>query len=146
MNERTRRYYREGRKAGYRASEALSVARVLTKWHAAEWAGYVQLREEDDTDYEGFCDCDDPKCSAKTGPAYGSIGEYRIDPDPDPHFPGWEVADSVWGHTGYRDVLDPWENPYVVDIMQETLDALKAALRDRCPECKGTGRRSTVNG
>jgi hypothetical protein len=98
---------------------------TLRKWWALEDAGYVRLTCEDDTDFvpgEGNCCCDDPECSAKTGPAYGSVGEYRLDPEDED---GWVVADSVWGHTGYRDVLDPFENPYILDIMAGTIEAFK---------------------
>lgn len=34
----------------------------------------------------------------------------------------WQWADNVGMHTGYKDVLSPFENWYVVDLMESALD------------------------
>lgn len=112
---------------GTNAVRCLSQARTLLKWRAAERAGYVKLDVEEDQDFqpdEGNCCCEDPDCSAKTGPAFGTVGRYRQDHPLAGRIPTWEQADSVWGHTGYADPGDWRENPYVLDIMAETLEAL----------------------
>jgi hypothetical protein len=98
-------------------------ALTLIKWDAAERAGFVRLRYEWDQDFDPaeYPDCDfgeDPE-------AFGSIGEYRLDTDSDE----WVHADSVWGHVGYLDVIDWRENPYVIDIMRETLDQFNTARK-----------------
>jgi hypothetical protein len=148
---RLRRLYQHERKhpsgrIGYEAVDAWSRAKVRLQWDTLEALGLVRLRLEDDEDYEARqdnCDCDDPECSAKTGPAYGQIGEYRITDRA-----AWQHGDSIWGLTGYN---DPAQNCYTPDIMSETLDAFKAARKDhlrrvrdrragRCTTCHGSGR------
>jgi hypothetical protein len=39
----------------------------------------------------------------------------------------WQLADSVGMCAGYRNVLNPFENWYVVDLMQAALDAMENA-------------------
>lgn len=111
---------------------------TLRQWDALESLGFVRLRSEWDWDFnpsdydDGVFDDDDE--------AYGSIGEFRLDADDCT----WVVADSCWGHVGYRDVLDWRENCYILDIMAETIAAFKEAWKARvnrlCPVCKGSGR------
>jgi hypothetical protein len=79
--------------------------------------------------------------------SFVSIGQFRLDTTRE----RWETADSVGGHIGYRNILDPFENPYVIGIMSETLDALDSARKaeslkrrdrraGRCVCCHGSGR------
>lgn len=63
-----------------------------------------------------------------TNGVYGIIGQYR----PIPHSE-WISADSIWGCAGYNDLT---ECDYNWDIMAQTLDTLRAALRARCPLCR----------
>jgi hypothetical protein len=159
ISQATRRLYDRFRKAGCGAQESLRSARILRKWNALDRLGAVRIRIEDDEDFtpdEDNCCCEDPRCSARTGPAYGTVGEYRTDwhdrgswhLDDGDHSSVWVHADSVWGHTGYRDPADPVENCYVIGIMAETIDAFRAAWQDHlaesarpeCPTCHGTGR------
>lgn len=103
------------------------VAVTLTKWRAAARAGYVRLRSEFDFHYNpGDYDIPDDDWN---GEAYGTIGEFSLDPDASWDSPAWTHGDSVWGHVGYRDCLDPMENPYILDIMDETLAALASARK-----------------
>jgi cytochrome c553 len=121
---------------------------VLRKWQALEALDLVRLRAEQDTEYDPS-EWEDEPADAE---AYGSIGEFRLDTDAD-----WEHADSVWGHIGYRNVLDWRENAYILDVMAATIaalrDASKAAARARrerelgfCPTCHGSGRVETGRG
>lgn len=130
ISREVRRHYTKLRQAGYRASHALSAARTLAEWRRLEDAGLVRLRAEYD-EYDSIEEGEE---------VYGSVGEYRLQPSEyHPSFPEssdhygekWEHADSVWGHAGYRDVTDPLENWYVPDIMRQTIEALKDALRKR---------------
>ena len=109
---------------------AMSCATTLAKWAALEECGLVRLRAEIDE----FPD--DPS----EGESWGSIGEYRLDPDSD----RWTQGGSVWGHVGYRDVLDWRENIYIFDIMTETINAFRSAHKEYvhnvCPCCHGTGK------
>lgn len=113
---------------GFNAKQALQAARTLASWEDSEAQGLVRLRCEIDTD----ADVSWMDAKQWDGMAYGSIGEYRL---PECECCGlqsdWMVASSVWGHIGYNDVLDPFENCYIVDIMAETLDALERALDAR---------------
>lgn len=108
---------------------------TIMKWQELYSLGYVQIIAEPDEDYEWDGDGEDP-CPGE--PAFGVVGQYRLDPD---HV--WQTADSVWGHVGYRVVLDWKENQYILGIMQETIDAFRIAWKDRahhrCPSCHGTG-------
>lgn len=63
----------------------------------------------------------------------GIVGEYRTKPDGK-----WEHGGSCWGIVfgDYRDLNDPFENEIAGDVMSETIDALRDALRDRCPCCR----------
>jgi hypothetical protein len=126
---RVRRLYQEARQAGYRPAEAIHAARTLLKWRAAWRMDLVELLCLDDdgfTPHEGNCCCDDPQCSAKTGPAFGVVGQFRqVETDE------WTNADSIWGCTGYVDPADWRENPYVIDIMAETMAELSRAIKSR---------------
>jgi len=51
---------------------------------------------------------------------WGLVGQYRLTPDSD-----WIDGDSVWGFVGTDDT------GYETDIMAETINQLKEALRDR---------------
>jgi hypothetical protein len=142
-----RNLYRQARKAqvgwivGESALSAWRAARILRQWDALECLGLVRLRDEWDEHYEWEGDGANP-CPDE--PAYGSIGEYRL-PGEEPYTAfddevEWEHGDSVWGHVGYRDVLDWRENPYILDVMSETIAQFRAAWkhqvhRARCPMC-----------
>jgi hypothetical protein len=108
-----------------RAASALEQARIVVRFRELEDMGLCRLRAEPDEDYRWneF----DPKESERFGDdgAWGSIVEVRTDPDDDD---SWEEVDSCWGHVGYRDVLDPTENPYIVDHMRAAVDWLENAL------------------
>jgi hypothetical protein len=110
---------------GRSALDSLNAARVLIRWQAAEQAGYLRLRAEPDFDHNprDYMDADDIQDS--DWDAYGSIAEYRVSLDSE----SWTVADSVWGHVGYRNVLDWRENPYIIDEMAECLDQFRAARK-----------------
>jgi hypothetical protein len=123
--------YRKFRKSGMRAKEALSCARTVIQFNAAEMEGLVRLRTAPDSEpYEwgnmldGLNDRERAHVKDRTlsDGVWGVIGEYRspeaADADDDD---AWEIGDSCWGFAGYRDVTDPYENWYVPDIMWETL-------------------------
>lgn len=154
ISNRIRNLYREARKAGscrvgFAAVEALDTAYTLAKWEVLAELGYVRLIAEPDDDadlswidQDRYSDSDRERFrdDVETNGVWGSIGEFRLDPDSE----DWQTADSVWGHTGYRNVLDWRENPYVLDIMDETIrqfrDAWKDHVRHVCPTCHGSGR------
>lgn len=120
---------------GRNAEMALRYARIMLAWEELESKGVVRLRVESDDDYRrheydsGKCTDDHPcaECQAldKGDGAWGTIAEYRIDPDDDD---AWETADSCWGHVGYDDPASPFENCYVIDEMAEAIDAYRIAV------------------
>jgi hypothetical protein len=141
MTREVRSNYHRFRRAGWRADEAIRAARILARWDEAEGEGWVRLQaipDEDWTIKDNGCSCGDPACRRRERDAFerhgawGVVGEYGIDiPEPSGPLAGcltetrWHHADSCWGFVGF-DVLNPLENPYVVDIMAETLEALDA--------------------
>lgn len=57
---------------------------------------------------------------------WGVVGEYWDGEE-------WQHADSCWGHVGYHDVSDPFDNAYAADIMLSTIAARHAVKH--CPKC-----------
>lgn len=105
------------------AASALKQARIIVRFRELEDAGLVRLRAEPDEHYNWneF----DPKESEKWGDdgAWGSIVDWRVSDEDE-----WEEGDSCWGHVGYKDVLDPLENCYIIDHMRSAIDKVEAAL------------------
>jgi hypothetical protein len=141
-SRRLREVYQEIRRnggssmrVGYSAVDAWVEAKTRVMWDALEAIGAVRLRAE----YDGEASAEN---AADT---FGSIGEFWIGDGP------WQHGDSVWGHVGYGNVLDPTENPYITDIMFTTINRFREAWKTllahkrdlaagRCPACHGTGR------
>lgn len=129
------------------ASSCLEAARTLREWDALESMGLVRLQAEPDDDYRPDCDCGDPRCpyrpfergQSETNrlrrdiEAFGSVGEFCLPfVDDDGYWQpseDWQHGGSVWGHVGYRNVLDWRENCYIIDIMRETIDAFRDAWK-----------------
>ena len=62
---------------------------------------------------------------------WGVLGSYRLGVDAP-----WCRADSVWGFVG-----EEWKGSgYDADVKGETVKALRAAIRERCRACHGTGK------
>lgn len=109
-------------KGGMDAKAALRAAKILERWQAAECGehdepeiGSVRLVcEPEDEPYDAG-DCRD---------AYTNIYGRRVSAE---YFDGedWQSADSIGGCAGYEDVLSPFENWYVVDLMDSALDAVE---------------------
>jgi hypothetical protein len=88
---------------------------IITKFRELEGAGRARLlcKFDEDPDVSWM---DDDEREAWGGEAYGSIVEVRC------HCCGkWGELDSRWGHIGYKDVLCPLENPYVLDHMLQAV-------------------------
>ena len=123
-------------------ADHLRIASTLARWDTLEEFGLVRLTAEPDYDFdpndfehpEGFDDSNGDSLEA-----FGTIGQYRPTEDHD-----FVTGDSCWGHVGYKDVLDWRENPYILDIMAETIRNLVTSrrlhVRGLCPACGGTGR------
>jgi hypothetical protein len=113
----------------------------------ADWDQDYERSEDDPEDVEAFT----------------VLGQFRVDFDDmsewstfdaerdAPNAKHWHTGDCIGGCAGYDNVLSPFENPYVIDIMAQTIDAFReewkhylSAKADRshgrCPHCHGTGR------
>lgn len=81
----------------------------------------------DDPDFEAYCACDDPACTAKTGPAYGCV--LTID---------GEQHASLWGITfakGKDFANDPYGRVIQAELASEALhDIERRAQEDRDAE------------
>ena len=131
MNPDVLRLYREFRKAspfmlvGREAECALHAARTLHRFRDLSRAGAVRFRTEFDEfpDTSFMSDKQLDAWAAAGAESWVSVGEYLC-----PSCGTWSIADCVGGHMGYRDASDPFENPYVIDVMSETLKAWEDAL------------------
>ena len=141
MNTFVKSHYRRFRAAGIGgivgqdAVACLHAARTLDRWNDLENDGLVQLEAipDDSYNYHDFDGAD--KCSKEhpcsecraiergDGPCFVQ-GGYRLDSD---DRDGWVDVDSISGNVGYNNVLSPFENSYVIDIMYATLKAFEAA-------------------
>lgn len=120
---------------GQNALVSLEIARTLVLWEQLEDTGLVRLRTVPDDSYD-WSDKPDGMSDERweevsQGGAWGIVGEYRITEEAE-----WQQADSVWGFVGYSTHDDPFENPYVSDIMAQTIEQLKDTLKNRCPCCR----------
>jgi hypothetical protein len=70
--------------------------------------------------------------AAERDGGFGVVGEFRLDPEDDDE-DAWQNGDAVWGHVGYEDAKT---SPYIPDIKATTIDALRTALKSRCPLCR----------
>jgi len=98
------------------ADNDLGPVRISARPDDSYSPAHIGTREEEPETWEAY----------DRGGAWGTVGEY---------WDGecWQVADSVWGHVGYKNVLDPFENSYVADIMLATVAAYRAVKV--CPKC-----------
>jgi hypothetical protein len=134
------------RRAGYQPSHAMRAARAYLEFRELESTddnpgpdeiGAVRIRAEED------CHVDTEDLAGDTlKPFRGSDGRWRTADELRKEWEhtietwgifgtiaevwtgeSWRHVDSCWGHTGYRDVLNPLENWYVVDHMRAAVDA-----------------------
>ena len=115
-------------------SECLTVAE-FRHW---ETLGLARIRVEADSDAHANDDDFEDRAPAfrehiAAMEGYGTIGQYRYAPseslgywDEENETEGWEDGDSCWGHLGYDDPADPFENGYALDHMR----AVNKILRD----------------
>ncbi len=116
---------------GSNALLAMRAAHTLAEWDKLEANGRVRLETSPDEDCRKDWDCDrhctdEHPCTAcrlfASDGAWQVVGEWRLSDDDE-----WESADSICGCVGYADPGSAFENCYVIDIMQATLDAYHAA-------------------
>jgi hypothetical protein len=116
---------------GRQAEMALRDARTLREWRELESEGKVRMvmepEEENYFDVYGEPDTEKERKSIvetldRLG-CYWVAAEYLTACDNDEH-EVWEQADSI-GMCVYEDATDPFENCYVIQLMQSAIDAVK---------------------
>ncbi len=143
VNRRLVREYRRQREigsciVGQDAETCLRNARNWLRWERLEDCGLVRLQAEPEQEnyFDVHGEPDDERERAEIvrqielNGCWCVAGQYRTEPDGE-----WEWADSV-GMCIYDHPLSDAENCYIPDIISTTIDALKTALRSRCPVCR----------
>lgn len=131
---------------GRQAEMALRDARALREWRELEAQGKVRLRAEDEQesyfDVYGEPDTERERKaiieSIELNGNYWCVAEYLVreecpagDCECPFHRDGreeWEQADSIGMCAGYNDPLDPFENCYIIQLMQSAIDAYQATV------------------
>ena len=131
------RMYQSARRAGYRPSEALDIAKVNEAWERAEYADQVRIVCELDTDPD-LSWLDDGAWSTHEVTRQRDFiachgiwvvrSQWRETADSE-----WEDADCISGCI-YERPDCPLENCYVTDLRRAALDAL-ANGHSRCVTC-----------
>lgn len=122
MNTATREYVRF-RAAGHKADSALRSARTKVAFDLLESAGSVRIvaAEEEESYFDVYGVPDDPRERAEHAlEVYGNYCVYSQVRCEQCH--QWETVDSVGHCAGYRDATSPYENAYVIDLMQSAVD------------------------
>lgn len=132
--------YQQFRLSGDKPAQALRSARICQQFAALESAGLVRFRVEDEQENyfdvygepEGYENQYGRKISAEQERAdivtsierNGCLwlcAEFRGSEDDE-----WQWADSIGMLVGYRDVTNPLENGYAVDLAQSAVKAVEA--------------------
>ena len=132
--------YRQYRRKGWRAAEAMRHARMLRKFRHASFLNLVALEPEPDDDWTNAieCGCEErEKCEADNREraermgVWGIVAYAALDPyNPcdcygAPKCEHFDSVDSVWGFIG-----DDWKDSgYDDDLMRAALDAVAANTR-----------------
>ena len=138
--------YKRLRKAGWVAHWALSHANTMDSFRTLESCRLVrfqwvpdELATIEDLEGQSFCPQANPDVRESVlkrqrdkfieqvdrDGVWGLVGEYSTN-----NGETWEHGSSVWGFVG-------WDaGGYESDIAQETIEALRSALKKRCPKCR----------
>lgn len=121
-----------------RAADLWRTCLIVAEFRHWEGLGLARIRVEADYDTDtSFADDQSPAYRAHVAEmeGYGTIGQYRLAASErfgyfgyEDETEGWKDVDSCWGHLGYDDPADPFENEYVVDHMCTVNETLRAAF------------------
>jgi hypothetical protein len=138
MTKEIERLYRRFRKdspfmlVGKNAQLALDSAKTLLAFQELESAGLARIISESDESpdasfydtWEHLSERSKEELKQKYyDDCVGVIGQYRQSEDDE-----WEDLDSIWGCSGYTDPCSPFENCYVIDIMDATVERAKTDI------------------
>jgi len=135
VDETTKRNYRKFRAAspfmlyGSNAAQAISSARILEQWESLEAEQLVKIEAQLDTDanasfYDSWEHLSE-RTREQLKEAYyqdcWTVAAYYQDESG-----SFEMIDSISGCSGYSDPCDPFENCYVIDMMESAIKAAQA--------------------
>lgn len=112
-----------------RAMCALQNARTLSVFRELEDQGLVRIKaqEEEENYFDVYGEPDDERERERMVKILDRDGCWYVYSEYfSPETETWKHADGVGMCTGYSDPTDPFENCYVIGMMQEAIDLLKA--------------------
>lgn len=141
MTKETIRLYRKFRSigiggiVGQDAMNCLRAARIVDEFENGEYSEYVRIEAKPETDnyFDVYGkECISAKEDKRIQEQIENLGvwcisaEYRLDTDSDK----WEMTDSI-GMCIYENPVSPFENEYVIDLMDSALKAVKNEMETR---------------
>ena len=115
--------------AGRNAELALSAAKTLITFRELEDQGLVRIEAlpEEESYFSAFGEPDSEKERQRLIEILERDGYwYVVTEFFSPESEDWESADSIGMCAGYSDPTSPFENCYVIDMMQSAIDKLSA--------------------
>lgn len=108
-----------------RAACALRNARTVEEFRQAEWADLVRIQAEPENEsLESVFGKEVAEREAESVEHYGVwVVSAEVNHGNESSGDDWQVVDSV-GMCVYATPCDPFQNPYVVDLMRAALDAI----------------------
>jgi hypothetical protein len=122
-------YYKRLRESGMGAAHSHDGAKAWREFSRLENLGLVRLIAEDEQEsyFDVYGEPDDEKEREQIARAIETYGNYCIHSEYRQHESAeWEWCDSVGMCAGYKNVLDPCENWYVIDLMSAAVQAASA--------------------
>lgn len=124
---------------GENAKLALESAKALALWNRLESAGLVRIEVEPEPEPDAsFYDTWEhlsPRTREKLrGEYYNNC--WLVETSYKLPGAGWRHADLIGNCAGYEDPSSPFENPYVIDLMNSAIEQLRNELKSRCPVCR----------
>lgn len=122
-------WYKEFRKVGYTAQRAYDAADIYTRFLLAQAQGLVKIRAEyeEESYFDVYGEPDTKKERDEICRLIDQWGMYCVLTEAKcPCCGSWELSDSI-GMCIYNDPLSPFENDYVIDLMDSALKAIKEA-------------------
>lgn len=133
MSKQLLEYYKRFRAAspfmlvGHNAEQALSAANTLLAWNEGESAGLVRIVCEPEIDnyFDVHGEPDTESEKKRIVDVLERDGCWHVKTEYwDEERQSWEFADGVGMNTGYKDPCSPFENCYVIGMMQAALDKI----------------------
>ncbi len=129
------KYYADFRKIGYTAERALANAKTLAKFRDYEENGWeargIRLRAEQETEsyFDVYGKPDSTQERDRLIDIFDRLGVWCVISEIYNEDSGkWEHVDSIGMCTGYENPTSPFENDYVIDLMDAAVKAYESKL------------------